>query len=1344
MASLVEGDDGVLWALADRGLVYYDDFVWKAVEGLGPKSGNLPRSIAPAAGSGVLLVQDGQLFRVDRSGAEYLEILYGDAALDVLSAAALPSNRILIAGREGFFLLEEGSLSPVGALPGGEPGRRLAVRSHSGRVWALAQEGLFQLQGHEWRKVISRPVCAVTDDLSGDRTLAMGCSQGQIWTWTRMDRSPRRLETEDRIPLAVDVSPRGEIFVSYNDGGLGIFDGQAWSRIDPAPDDLVNPRFMTFQRSGNLWIGSPQGLSLCRLSSDRWTNWMDEAPEYDGNINALLVDGQGNTWIGGSRGLAVQRSTGRAEAFQEALGRRLGSVTALAEDSRGGIWVGSGSAFSGAFRYSQAGWDHFGPQQGLAAPRVHRIVPDQRGALWFLGLGSTIGDDDPGAFRWDGSRFTRWDKEAGLVDNRVYAFAEGPDGAFWFATGGGISRFLGGAWRHWTARDGLRSSSVFTLTVTARGRVWFGHRQALGLGYLDQQGRPRYLGSGQGLVDDRVWEVAEDGDGALWIATEGGLSRLKEGQFSNFAKSHGLLNPHIWPLLPLQDRLLMGTRNGVVTLSLTEASSPAPRVFLAEPVLSSEKFFFRWMAFSYRGEMPAASIQTRYRLDGGQWSQWSLLREVEFSALSAGSHSLEVQSKSLFGNLSDADMASLSFNVAPPFYRHPLVLMLAAVWIFSLAGLALHHHRMVMRREEHFRSLIENAQESITILDQEGRIQYQSPAVKPLLGLSAEGLTGTSYFDLLHPEDVKEVRSRLAPVWQTLAPLHTLKARFRHHDGSWRWLEASVHSIEVDEKQPHLVINAVDVTARDQAEKALRNEKERFRRLFDGALTGNFVIDRQGRILACNPAFARLFGFSSVEDSQRRNFFDLMEDRRGKSRFIRPLKEEGEVRERILRMVHQDGHILDVLTSAFAVRDAEGGIVEIQGHMLDDSERREIELQLLQAQKMESIGALAGGIAHDFNNLISVINGYSDMVLTKLDADTPFREFVEQIKKAGDRASLLTNQILAFSRRQVLQSQLIDLNVTLEDIGSLIRRLIGENIELSTRFSDQAGCIKIDAGQLEQIVMNLVVNARDAMPGGGRLTLQSSRTPLERARAEALGIEPGEYAQLTVSDTGIGMDEATQQRIFEPFFTTKELEKGTGLGLSTVYAIVRQNGGAIYLESVLGKGTTFTVLLPRVRSSEHPSPQKERAQEPPGTDHIRKVTDLHPAQNGTVSRNGRSPTVLLVEDDTAVRDLSGQILLAGGYRVLTAKDGHHAIKVSQDFQEPIDLLVTDVIMPGMNGYELGRRLSRHRVGVKVLYLSGYTDDVLDQLDPHKPGINFMQKPFTPDALLQKVSKLLSA
>ena len=380
------------------------------------------------------------------------------------------------------------------------------------------------------------------------------------------------------------------------------------------------------------------------------------------------------------------------------------------------------------------------------------------------------------------------------------------------------------------------------------------------------------------------------------------------------------------------------------------------------------------------------------------------------------------------------------------------------------------------------------------------------------------------------------------------------------------------------------------------------------------------------------------------------------------------------------------------------------------------------EEQLRHAQKMEAVGRLAGGVAHDFNNLLSVILSYSSILIGGMSPADPVRADIEEIKKAGERAAQLTRQLLAFSRQQILEPRILDLNEVITGMDEMIRRLVGEDVAVRTVPGKDLGKVKADPGHLEQVLMNLVVNARDAMPGGGNLTIETQNVELDAGYAQQhLGVTPGPHVMLAVSDTGTGMDKSTQQRIFEPFFTTKEKGKGTGLGLSTVFGIVQQSGGYIWVYSELGKGTTFKIYLPR-------------------TDEAGLEVEA-PVQVTTVRG---TETVLLVEDEEQLRIVARAVLLRNGYDILEARNGNEALVLCEKHEGPIHLLLTDVVMPQMSGPELAKRLRSIRPEMKVLYMSGYTEDAIVHHRVLSPGIALMQKPITPDSLLRRVREVLDA
>ena len=444
----------------------------------------------------------------------------------------------------------------------------------------------------------------------------------------------------------------------------------------------------------------------------------------------------------------------------------------------------------------------------------------------------------------------------------------------------------------------------------------------------------------------------------------------------------------------------------------------------------------------------------------------------------------------------------------------------------------------------------------------------------------------------------------------------------------------------------------------------------------------------------------------------------LPEDRERVSHALRTRQNRGSFNE-IYRIARPDGTVRWIRDRAFPVRDASGNIIRIVGTAIDITEQRQLEEQFRQAQKMESVGRLAGGIAHDFNNLLTVINGTADLALEALPEGDALRTDLEQILEAGDRAASLIGQLLALSRRQILRPEVINLSTVIGRMRTMLRRLIPENITIRFLLPADLGSVRADPGQIEQVVMNLAVNARDAMPDGGTLTIEAHNTELDASGDEYGVIQSGPQVMVAVSDTGHGMDERTRQHIFEPFFTTKDLGKGTGLGLSTVYGIVQQSGGTVWVGSQPGRGTTFTIYLPRV-------------------DDVPRGTPLEPA----AALAGGTETILLVEDETALRALAKRVLTSAGYTVLDAEDGAAALRVLQQYGGPVHLTVSDVVMPGMSGRELAERLRKLRPEMKVLYTSGYTDDAILRHGVLDDPMYFIGKPYTPSDLRRRVREIL--
>jgi PAS domain S-box-containing protein len=504
-------------------------------------------------------------------------------------------------------------------------------------------------------------------------------------------------------------------------------------------------------------------------------------------------------------------------------------------------------------------------------------------------------------------------------------------------------------------------------------------------------------------------------------------------------------------------------------------------------------------------------------------------------------------------------------------------------------------------------------------------------------------------------------------------------------------------------------------------EEALRRSEARSRSLILSAAFGICRCTLGGRFLDVNPALITMLGHGSVEDLLQLNVRrEVFVNPQELDRLAEDYRQTGSLKGVEVQWRRKDGRVIIVRLSGCAstITDEPEEVLELIAE--DITDRRQLGEQLRQAQKMDAVGRLAGGVAHDFNNLLMVINGYTEVLLEESEKDSAMHHKVQSIQQAADRAAALTRQLLAFSRKQHLELKVVDVNAVVGDMERLLRPLIGENIELVTQLSTETGHTRADAGQLEQVIMNLVVNAKDAMPEGGKLTVQSSDVTVRHSFSEHCFIQPGRYAVISVADTGHGMDKETQSRIFEPFFTTKDKGKGTGLGLSTVYGIVKQSNGYVFAQSELGVGTTFYVYLPRVEDS---------------------AEELSPADSQP-NEAGGCETVLLVEDEESVRELVRVTLASRGYKVLEAEDGERGLRIAEAFKEHIDILITDVVMPGIGGRELAQKLLALRPGISVLYLSGYTEDAVVTPGAMGPSTAFLQKPFTLQNLAKKVREVL--
>ncbi|HZS71031.1 MAG TPA: PAS domain S-box protein [Candidatus Acidoferrum sp.] len=617
---------------------------------------------------------------------------------------------------------------------------------------------------------------------------------------------------------------------------------------------------------------------------------------------------------------------------------------------------------------------------------------------------------------------------------------------------------------------------------------------------------------------------------------------------------------------------------------------------------------------------------------------------------------------------------------------------------------------------------LDSAMDGMAIIDKSGHYAYVNSAYARMMGYeNLQFLLGKPWRELANERDVEtmqmEIRRSLAErgKWFGALTLH-------HPSGAGLPVEMAVTALPGG----GVVCVSRDIADRRKAELARIEPEFKYQTFVEQVAAISYIaeIGVTGQWLYVSPQVEKILGYTPDEwlaNSREWIRFVAAEDR-GIVEAAEAASERGEPFQAEYRLIRKDGKTVWVSDTAVVVHGSDLHPV-MEGIIVDITDRKQLEMQLQRSQRMEAVGRLAGGIAHDFNNLLTIIKGYTELALKRAGISEALAGDIQQIDGAADRASTLVRQLLAFGRKQVLQPKAIDLNGVVLGLHKLLLRLMGEDIEMVLDCAKKVATVKADPGQVEQVIMNLVVNARDAMPNGGRLTIETANVDLDSDYAlDHATVKPGRYVMLAVSDTGTGMDAETQTHIFEPFYTTKASGRGTGLGLSTVYGIVKQSGGYIWVYSELGRGSTFKVYLP---IAEDPA-----------------EANAPPEKKGSARRG--SETILLVEDEGAVRELAEALLNADGYTVLAAQDPIHAEQLCAASDGRVQLLLTDVVMPGMSGRELARRIQARAPQVRVLYMSGYTDNVIARDGMLEPGIAFLQKPFTPAMLKQKIRDVLDA
>jgi PAS domain S-box-containing protein len=1270
---ITQTSDGYLWIATMGGLARFDGvnftvFNSANTPALGP---NEITAVAPDPGGGLW---------IGTNGAGVLRLLNGKFT-QVAGIADLPSTSVRylkvdsrgvlwIGADDGLAKYEHGKVSTVFRGPT-DLNVHCGMEYPAGTLWFGTNSGLKKLENGSFTTYSTRD----------------GLAANGVW--------------------ALAPGPDGELWIGTRPGGLSVLRHGKFHTYTTR-DGLTSNAVIALarDRDGNLWIGT-EGGGLNRLAGGKFVSAPNPAGLSNKVIRCLYEDQEGSLWLGtAGGGLSRLKDYPFTErSTREDLPSDM--IRTISQDNWGDVWLGTGT---GIARITPQGRVlHYSDEAGFRSDLIWPVVRARNGDLWAGSEEGVLHYFSNADLAHPAARRT-W-----KLEGAVRMILEQSDGTIWVGTVAQLVRFRDGRMTVAGRDEGLADATPTAIAERAGGGFWVGTRKGI-QEFRDGRFLPA-LGPGQGLVGVPV-SLLEDSDRNLWAVTAAGLYRISKGKVTTFTKTSGMPDARVFQII--EDNLhtfWITTRKGVWRVSKQEFDAVAEgrARTLTMDVFGAADGIQETSEFQI-GYSPAACKMR----DGTLWFP-------------------------TFGGVLSVDPSRIRTNRRPPPVFVERVTADDGKTVAEGGRIA-----AGTNLEFHYTALSLISPDRV-------RFRYQ------LEGFDKEwvdaGTRRVAYFTNLPPRSYRfrVVACNNDGVWNLAGASFSFKLTPRFYQAAWfyllcglavamagaaayRWRVRGLRAREkwlrerVEERTAAL---RIEVQERKRAEEALQQANESLakaerhsRLMFNSGSDALFVykVGADGlpeEFLEVNDNACRYLGYTR-EELLRMRVFDIAapENDPDAHALTHRIVAEGQL---VWEKTHvaKDGRRIPVEINAHRF-DLDGSPAIISS-VRDITERKEAEIarakfegELRQAQKLESIGRLAGGVAHDFNNLLTVINGYSGFLLNRLDVSDPLRRFAEAIGNAGERAASLTKQLLAFSRKQVIEPRLLNLNTTIRDAMPLLQRLIGEDIAFTARLDAFLEQVMADPDQIHQVLMNLVVNARDAMPDGGRLEVETANVDIgENDGGNGHDAVPGRYALMTVTDTGRGMDETVRQQVFEPFFTTKEFGKGTGLGLSTVYGIIRQSGGWIDVRSEVGVGTSFRVYLPRIDG--RPLPERQ--------------------ETGASTETG-SETILLVEDQPAVRSFTSAALERYGYRVIEASGGEEAIAVAGRHEGRIHLLLTDVVLPGMNGKELSDRLKAVRPDLKVLFTSGYTADVIAHRGVLDHGLSFLHKPYSLDELAAKVREIL--
>jgi len=1243
----------------------------------------------------------------------------------------------------------------------GEPERLASVRinaiclDHQGGIWVGTTRGLAAVApaGRDWRVFDATGIRS--DRLDGDAVSALLVDrQGGLWVAgprgvVRRDRAGGRFNRITEVadpagdePVAVSCLAEGAggfIWAGTKGGGLhrwedgsGRFEYYQAAQRGAEAEPLRHINALAADAHGRLWAGTHgSGVVVIDPARSRHVHLLPDAGDSSAISYALVTsvfrDHSDTMWIGThGKGLDFwnpyrQKFTRyrRDPANPDSLG--VTSVRAILEDRDGGLWVGGYSGFD-RFDRKTGRFEHLPQTWPNGIVRVLREDPDEPDRIIWLGMES----GQPHLIAFDRIRQRIWKQynfleRFGFDTHQVRDMLLESDGLTWVGTDKGLLRLdrrtgAGAMMRHDSTDPGsLGHDQVNAIIRASDGKLWVGtmggglrrYDPATGrfTGFRHRDGDP------DSLINDNVMTLIEMEPGSVWAGTAGGLSRLdlRTGRFRSYSMRDGLPNDVIYGILPdAQGNLWLSTNKGLARFNL---ASGACRNFDVSDGLQSNEFNAGAHYRSRSGEMFFGGIE------GFNIFHPATIRDNPHAPPMAITDLQIFNQPVPVGGMSDGRVVLIRDITATP-----VIELAHSDRVFTLGFAAMNFVDSGKNRHAY---MLEGWDAD---WNQVGSRRYATFVNLPP-GEYVFRVIGSNNDGIWNREGVRLAIRIKPPFWATwwfralgLAAFALLV---------WSVHRARTVAIRKRNRELQTVNLALQeqIIERRRVEDALRLSEAKYRTLTDNLTVGIFRTSpgADARFVEANPALAVILGHACREDLLDRPLAGYFEKPDDWSELSQQLEHSGRARLDVVAIRRLDGTTVHCAVTAVAFRDPDGGLAGYDGLIEDISERRALENQIRQTQKMEAIGRLAGGVAHDFNNILTVINGRAEMALSELGPEEPAHRSICEIVQGGRRAGDLIRQLLAFSRRQVIAPVAVDVNQVLVGLERMLRRLIGEDIQLHSVLAAGLPPIKADPGQLEQVFLNLVVNARDALAELGERSVDKLITITTGVAAlddeyilNHPEIQPGRYVVISVSDNGVGMSTDIQSQIFEPFFTTKQAGRGTGLGLATVFGIVKQNGGAINVYSEPGRGSRFRVYWPA-------APVEDAAAAP-------RAPEVPPA--------GGRETILVVEDDPQVRQFACDGLRGLGYHVLEAESGAAALRVLNDTMVSVQLLFTDVVMPGMSGIELAHRLPARFSGLPVLFASGYADHHLMADGSLTLGVNFIEKPYSIRALAQRIRKQL--